>query len=129
MIRTLLYGLLVTLFSLLAGNVLAHSDLAAEDIYEGCVRYPHGWEEGDVARDKNSRLDTAHFADHQGKRIRRIILNSINVFDEANPDENNRFYRFVNSLHINTRPNVIKSQLLFAEGDRVSYKDIQESAR
>lgn len=129
MIKTLLHGLTAALLLLLASSVLAQRESEAEDVYEGCVRYAHGWQEGDVSLDKNSRLDTGLFAKYQGKRIRRIVFNTINVFDEQNPDENNRLYRFFNKLHINTRPHVIKSQLLFAEGDLVNYKQIQESAR
>jgi outer membrane protein assembly factor BamA len=129
MIKTLLYGLFASLLSLSGFSVYAEENSASQDIYEGCVRIPHGWEEGDVARDKNTRLDTSAFTEHEGKRIRRIVYNTIDVFDEANPEENNRLYRFLNRLHFNTKPHVIKSQILFAEGDRIDRKIIQESAR
>lgn len=129
MIKTLLYGLLASLLTLFSFAVSAQDKPASQDIYEGCVRIPHSWEEGDLARDKTTRLDTGAFIEHEGKRIRRIVYNTIDVFDEANPEENNRLYRFLNRLHFNTKPHVVKSQILFAEGDLVNRKIIQESAR
>jgi hypothetical protein len=69
------------------------------------------------------------FAGHEGKTIRNIVLKTIDVFDEENPEENNRLYRFVNSLHINTLPNVIKSQLLFKEGDSLRVDSVHETER
>lgn len=101
----------------------------SEVVDDDCIRYEHGWEEGDVSRDKNTRLDTSIFSEHEDKTIRNIRFNTINVFDEANPDENNRVYRFLNTLHINTKTHVIESQLLFKSGDKVKRKTILESAR
>lgn len=129
MIKTLLHGLFISLILLSAHGTFAEEESDAVDEYEGCVRYEHGWEEGDVTRDKSSRLNTSAFTEHEGKTIRKVVFNTINVFDEANPDENTRLYRFLNRLHFNTRPHVIKSQLLFKEGDVVNRKLIQESAR
>lgn len=130
MIKTLSHGLSISLL-LLSLSATAQDETAAEevDIYAGCTRLSHGWEDGDVARTKNTRLNNTVFTEHEGKTIRNIHFNTIDVFDETNPDENNRVYRFLNRFHINTKPHVIKSQLLFKEGDQVDRKVIQESTR
>jgi outer membrane protein assembly factor BamA len=82
-----------------------------------------------VADLKTSRFDTNLFEKLEGKTIRHIEFNSMPIFDENDPDENNAIYRFVNKLHINTRPKVIASQLLFKEGDVLDAQHVQESAR
>lgn len=82
-----------------------------------------------VAKAKNTRIDTRLFDDLQGKKIRAIQFTSLSVFDENDPDENNRLYLFLNKLHINTRPSVVRAQLLFEEGELLSVKKIQESER
>jgi outer membrane protein assembly factor BamA len=82
-----------------------------------------------VSEVRKSRLDNNLFKDLEGKTIRHIEYKTIPVFDESDPDENNRLYRFVNKLHINTRPKVIRAQLLFKEGDLLERKHIQESER
>lgn len=130
MIKTLVPGLVISL--LFFGLTARAKDVIASenaDLYEGCTRYAHGWEEGDVARARNSRLHPEAFAEHEGKTIRNIRFNTINVFDESNPDENNSLYRFLNKLHINTKPHIVKSQLLFKEGEQVNSNKMYESTR
>lgn len=131
MIKALFNGLFISLLALFSLVVLAQSEPVSEsaDPYAGCTRFPHGWEEGDVSLEKNTRIDSNIFVEHKGKTIRKIRFNTIDVFDENNPDENNRLYRFLNKLHINTKPHVVRSQLLFKEGDVVNRKAILESAR
>lgn len=82
-----------------------------------------------VSEARNTRLDTKLFDDLQGKKIRTIQFNSLSVFDKDDPDENNKLYLFLNKLHINTRPNVVRAQLLFEEGETLNVKTIQESER
>ena len=80
--------------------------------------------------DKNeSRDDSSPFEALQGKTIGHIRIEQINVFNENDPDENNRIYRLLNKLHITTREKVVRSQLLFKVGDKVNYKSLQETAR
>lgn len=83
----------------------------------------------DVAANKSSRVDNNLLEGLEGKTIRSIAFKSIDVFDEENPDENNRVYLFLNKLHANTRSGVIESQLLFKAGDSLNAKKIQESER
>jgi hypothetical protein len=130
MIKTLGNGLVVSAMLLFSAGALAQTEsISAKEVDQECVRFEHGWQEGDVARDKNTRIDTNIFAQYEGKTIRNIAFNNIDVFDESNPDENNSLYRFLNKVHVNTKPHVVKSQLLFKEGDKVNRKMIQESAR
>lgn len=83
----------------------------------------------DVADKKASRIDASHFLPLEGKTIRHISLHQLNIFNENDPDENNRAYMLLNKLHFKTRTKVVKSQLFFKEGDKVKAKTIEESAR
>ena len=65
----------------------------------------------------------------EGAIIGRIVLHKENVFDTADPEENNALYRLANRWHILTRDSVIRQQLLFREGDRYSRRLVAESAR
>ena len=64
-----------------------------------------------------------------GARIGEIRIVSQDIFDLADPRENNALYRLANKIHINTRPEVIRRQLLFQTGDLVSLRLIEETAR
>ncbi len=83
----------------------------------------------DIAHKKSSRVDVSAFKALEGKTLRNIRFLQMNVFDENNPEENNRLYKILNKLHIKTRTNVVESQLLFKAGDRINYKIIDETAR
>lgn len=65
----------------------------------------------------------------QHVRIGNVTIESRNIFDLDDPDEDKWLYRWANKLHVVTRPHVIESQLLFAEGDLYSQRLIQESER
>lgn len=82
-----------------------------------------------VADAKNTRIDSKLFDALAGKKIRHIQFNTMPVFDKDDPGENNAVYLFLNKLHVNTRPKVIATQLLFKEGDTLDIKKIQESER
>lgn len=65
----------------------------------------------------------------QGSIIGRITIENQNVFDLDNPLEDRWLFRAANTLHIRTRPNVIRRQLLFKEGEAYSARKIEESER
>lgn len=65
----------------------------------------------------------------QAARIGSIRIDNRNIFDPENPAEDRWLYRIANSLHVRTRPQVIESQLLFAEGDVYSEQVAKESER
>ncbi len=62
-------------------------------------------------------------------RIGKIIIDNRNIFDPADPSEDRWLFRMANTLHIKTRPQVIESQLLFAEGDEYSKQLAEETER
>jgi outer membrane protein assembly factor BamA len=65
----------------------------------------------------------------QHARIGRILISRKNIFDPSDPKENYWPYRLANKLHIVTREEVIRRELLFQEGDLYSQELIDESER
>jgi hypothetical protein len=64
-----------------------------------------------------------------GAVIGEIRVNNQNIFDLKDPKENGVLYRAANFLHIQTRASVIRRQLLFKPGERVSVRVIEETER
>jgi hypothetical protein len=64
-----------------------------------------------------------------GAVIGEVRIDPQDVFDEADPRENYGLYLLANVLHIRTRESVIRRQLLFASGERVSQRVIEETER
>lgn len=64
-----------------------------------------------------------------GAMIGTITIESENIFDLDNPLEDKSLYRLANRLHSVTKPDVIRSQLLFKEGDAYSIRVADETER
>jgi hypothetical protein len=64
-----------------------------------------------------------------GLRIGEVIIDNGDVFDPSIPAENHAIFRLANRLHIETRPNVIRDQLLFKPGDPFKAHLLRESER
>ncbi|HEX9571017.1 MAG TPA: hypothetical protein VF969_02050, partial [Burkholderiales bacterium] len=64
-----------------------------------------------------------------GAVIGEIRIDNRNIFDLEDPKENGVLYRAANFLHIQTRASVIRRQLLFKPGERVSVRLIEETER
>jgi len=64
-----------------------------------------------------------------GTPISRIVIVEQNIFDLSKEEENNWLYRWMNRLHIVTKPKTIQRQLLFAEGDGYDPRLIEETER
>lgn len=64
-----------------------------------------------------------------GEPIVRIVVERYDVFDTSRPETSGWFYRAANSLHIVSKERLIRSKLLFAEGDPYSSSLAAESAR
>jgi outer membrane protein assembly factor BamA len=64
-----------------------------------------------------------------GAVIGEIRIQVGDVFDTSVPGEDGWLYRTANRLHINTRPAVIRGQLLFATGDPYVHRLIEETER
>ena len=67
--------------------------------------------------------------EEQGAVIGDIVLEKHNIFDLDNPDENKWLYRWANRLHVVTRDDVIRKQLLIKEGEPFSARLLEESER
>jgi len=65
----------------------------------------------------------------EGAVIRSITFKRQKVFDLSNPKEDKWLYRLANQLHIVTKERVLKSQLLFEEGDPLDVRLLEESER
>ncbi len=61
--------------------------------------------------------------------IGKIHYRILEIFDETNPKENNLIYRFANRFHIETKEELIKTQLLFDEGEIYKPRLLKETAR
>ena len=64
-----------------------------------------------------------------GAVIGKVLLDNQNIFDLDEPKDNKELFRLANDLHIKTRPDVIRKQLLFKPGDRYNRHVIDESER
>ncbi|MGA8754018.1 hypothetical protein [Candidatus Deferrimicrobium sp.] len=64
-----------------------------------------------------------------GAIIGEIVIRNENIFDTADPREDNWLFRLANKLHVKTRPWVIRGQLLFRTGDRFDRRLLEESER
>jgi hypothetical protein len=67
--------------------------------------------------------------EERGTVIGRVILNIANIFNEADPREDKALYRLANRLHIKTREDTVRSQLLFKEGDLYDARVLAETER
>ena len=64
-----------------------------------------------------------------GAVIGEVRIDNGNIFDPANEKENGILYRAANAIHIRTRAAVVRRQLLFKPGERVSVRLIEETER
>ena len=123
LLRGILWGLL-----LVVSQAYAQPDAdATADTDASCA--PFTGQRQSLAAARESRLETNLFDGLEGKRIRHIQFKTISVFDPDNPRDNKPLYLWLNKLHTNTRPGVVRAQLLFKEGERLLLRDIAESER
>jgi hypothetical protein len=74
-------------------------------------------------------LPTLRELEAAGAIIGEIRIKALDIFDLNDPKENNWLFSAANWLHIQTRPSTIRRQLLFASGERLSVRLIEESER
>ena len=119
---------LSTLGMLIVSTAMVHAETPTPvEADPNCEKFVGSLEQIDKA--KRTRIDSHLFDGLEGKQIRTIQFNSLSIFDKDNPKENNSLYMLMNNLHINTRPKVIRAQLLFREGEVLNIKQVQESER
>lgn len=85
--------------------------------------------EGADSSEEQSDPLTPAVLEAQGAVIGNIIIHNGNIFDLDNPAEDKWFYQLANRIHVRTRPNVIRQQLLFKPGDPFSSRLLEESER
>ncbi len=68
-------------------------------------------------------------SDYEGMAISAIHITTLPIFDNQNPKENYLLYQWINRIHRQTRPDVIRQQLLLHEGDRLSLRLVKETER
>src|SRR5882672_9511536 len=64
-----------------------------------------------------------------GAVIGEVRIDNGNIFDLSNEKENGILYRAANAIHIRTRAAVVRRQLLFKPGERVSVRLVEETER
>jgi hypothetical protein len=64
-----------------------------------------------------------------GAVIRNVYVRNVNIFDLDDPEEDKAVFRLMNRLHVETRPRVIRQQLLFDPGDVFQRRLLDESER
>ena len=64
-----------------------------------------------------------------GARIGQIRIESRDLFDTSNPEENTSLFRLATRLHVETRVSTVEHQLLFKSGDVYDARVLAESER
>ena len=65
----------------------------------------------------------------EGYRVGKIRIHNHEIFEDESGEGVPPLYRLANNLHIDTRDSVIESQLLFAEGEPLSVRLVDETER
>jgi len=86
---------------------------------------------GPAAAQEPSDAKIPSFAELEaaGAFIGEVRIDTRDIFDLADEKENGILYRAANALHIQTRAGVVRRQLLFKPGERVSVRLIEETER
>jgi hypothetical protein len=84
---------------------------------------------GDSGGGAASDLPTPEQLEQRGARIGAVEVDVEDIFDPAKPGESAAPYRWANSLHLQTREEAIRSQLLFSESEPFSRQKIEETER
>jgi len=70
-----------------------------------------------------------HYTNSVPLQINKIKIEPLNIFNTDVPAENHKIHRLANLLHIKTRPDTIKWQLLFNTGDKLDLRILEETER
>ncbi len=82
-----------------------------------------------AAEEDKPALPSPQELEARGAKIGKITVIPGDVFDTTIKGESGWLYRTANKLHIDTRPAVIRGQLLFETGDTYSERLLQETER
>lgn len=101
--------------------------LACDDCRANGILDPEG---GSVTLATNTAGTIAASAlESQGAIIGSITIDNRNIFDVNDPLEDKWLFRLANRIHVTTRPEVIRSQLLFTTNEPYSEHQVEESER
>lgn len=76
--------------------------------------------------DTRQRTD---YSELEGRRIGAIDYVVLPIFNSANPDENNWLYTTFNFLHVDTRHNTLKKQMILQPGETLDARRVAENER
>ena len=65
----------------------------------------------------------------QGAKVGDVVVQVEDIFDPSKPEESAALYRWANDLHLATREDAIRSQLLFHESEEYSAQKVAETER
>jgi len=82
-----------------------------------------------AAADEAAAIPPPAELEARGAVVGKVTVVVGDVFDTTIDGEDDWLYRTANKLHINTRPSVIRSQLLFKPGDPYRHRIVQETER
>ena len=75
----------------------------------------------------------ANYIRYAGKKIRKIVIQRLNVFganiNNPTSKEPNKIEKVLNKTHFNTNENIIRKNLLFSEGDKISPLALSDNER
>lgn len=108
---------------------LAGEFATATELPTGSCEHVHGFKTLAISADRKIQSEQALPSKADDRRIHLIELQQLNVFDTTLPEENNALFRFANRAHMQTEPDVIRSVLLFKEGDSYDPQKLLESER
>ncbi|MBK7904552.1 MAG: hypothetical protein IPJ97_17725 [Proteobacteria bacterium] len=75
------------------------------------------------------KLPTIAELEQRGAKVGAIEIKVEDIFDPTKPGEDATLYRWANDLHMLTRDDAVRSQLLFKESEPVSQQKIAETER
>ncbi|HUF11671.1 MAG TPA: BamA/TamA family outer membrane protein [Longimicrobiales bacterium] len=84
------------------------------------------------SQEPTARRPAAAAGDCDEGVISHLFIDTHSIFDTSDPDLDPRLrwaYRIANSLHVRTRPSVIRQELLFTEGDCYDPQVLEDSER
>jgi hypothetical protein len=65
----------------------------------------------------------------EGTKVGDVVIQVEDIFDPSKPEESAALYRWANDLHLATREDAIRSQLLFHESEDYSVQKVAETER
>lgn len=84
---------------------------------------------GPALEDQEPSIPSASTLEERATRIGEIRIEVGNIFDEDDPSEDRRLFRWVNRFRRKTREGVIRRELLFESGDPYSERLLEETER